>query len=137
MTRNRWNGLIAALLLINLLRWGVASGPAALAHPALDDPPATLPESVITSTDEEWEAEELAGTSPGAEGFVVAPYKRLAGAPFQLIEKLGPVLASESDGVGHIEESPGNAKKAAAMAAALVVTRWRVRGHMHRSRSRP
>ncbi len=141
MNRQRWNLLLAALLLVNLLRWGVGFAPSALAHPPGDEGPPALPDSVLTLTDEEWEAEELAGTSPDTDAFVVVPYKKLAGMPFQTLDRVGARAGHKAVGnPGHTEgegEGNGGQGNGNSVTSSLVVTKWRVKGHIHRTRTRP
>jgi hypothetical protein len=137
MSRTRWNVIVALLLTANLQMWGLALGPA-WGHPIDQEPPPAVPEAVLTTTDEEWEAMEVAGTNPDDGSFVVVPCKHIppAGGPQQLDKvgcaalKSGPPGKDGKDG----EEGKGGGL---AMTSTLIVTKWRVKGHMHRGRGRP
>jgi hypothetical protein len=134
------------LLVLNLLRWvpGGPWTPPAMAHPVLDEPVPALPETVMTSYDEDWEATELAGTLLEGRGFGCVPIMRPPGPGPAAIEKLGVAATFLKDtldpkGSAEMKEGGGLEKKDAVIgaAAALAVTHWRVRGHMHRGRGRP
>lgn len=141
MNKTRWNLLLVALLLANLIRWMPLGGlvSTAGAHPAFDDPP-PMPDTVITAYDEEWDAVEVAGTCENSRQFLGMPVPRAHGSPTWSPERLGvaAVFAREegSPPPGHLDAFEKK-ESAVGAAATLVVTRWRVRGHMHRGRGRP
>lgn len=142
MNRTRWNLLIAALVLSNLVLLGVRlPWPSmAQAHPADADTPGE-PASTMTSLEEEWEATEVAGTVKNGPDFCVVGLKRPFTQAVTPIDALGVVTAGKAGvgaGYSHDDDDKGGGPPgSSALAATLIVTRWHVRGHVHRARGRP